>query len=407
MLSGWMKKIFRSERLWLWQLILGWAWVFPLVSLTWGSDFDADGLPDEWEAKHGLRTQGLTPDIVGWWQMDDASQNNVADRTNHHLDGMLHDFASFPFVTGLFSNALEFTDHSYVSFDPINDVLNVTNFTISVWFRGSPTGEKITLARWSDHDANEWELAVNPNGAVQLQFSDSASNTQTVSGGSEALVVTDDQWHHLAGVYDQASSHATVYIDGLAEASITIAHWAPSSVKSFTFGKSPLAAQSPTLHSSSSPTPSPSSFLLDEVRLYNIALSSNEIPQLPATYDDPDGDGLSNLEKYQHETSPLVANTDGNGITNSQELTHGTDSTNPINQNITFYVNNTMGSDGYDGFSPTINNGHGPKRTITKTIEEASNGDTIEIAPGSYSETKFVTTGMKNLTLKPNGLTIF
>ncbi len=403
--TNWMKKIFKLERLWLRQLILGWAWVFPLVSFTWGSDFDADGLQDEWEAKYGLRTQGLTPDIVGWWQMDDTSQNNVADRTNHHLDGMLHDFASFPFVTGLFSNALEFTDHSYVSFNPINDVLNVTNFTISVWFRGSPTGEKITLARWSDHDTNEWELAVNPNGVVQLQFSDSASNTQTVSGGSGALVVTDDQWHHFAGVYDQASSHATVYVDGLAEASTTIAHWAPSSVKSFTFGKLPLAAQSSTLHPSSSLTPSPSSFLLDEVRLYNIALSSNEIPQLPATYDDPDGDG-SNLEKYQRRINPLVTNTDKNKITDSREPTHGTDSTNPASQNITFYVNNTVGSDGYDGFSPTISNGHGPKRTIAGAIEEASNGDTIEIAPGSYSETKLVT-GPKSLTLKPNGLTIF
>ncbi len=45
--------------------------------------------------------------------------------------------------------------------------------------------------------------------------------------------------------------------------------------------------------------------------------------------DDPDGDGLTNLEEYQHGTDPNNPDSDNDGLTDSEEIARGTDPLNP------------------------------------------------------------------------------
>jgi hypothetical protein len=438
------------------------------------ADYDADGLDDDWEATYGFSTNGLPNTnltlsaLVGWWQMDDTSQTNVLDRSTNSLTGTLTNFVAFPFVTGIYSNALDFSTNSLVSFVATNSVLKLTNsFTISVWFWGTNAAEETTLVEWSsatgsasqflrpDSDVtaggwtptilwtniNEevlnstnyirtssetshcevglsdgvdpesggghiirfaaskigsrkfyvglyqgvnqiflsspttgvgivtyscnlnstqahsitdygdlrlrfypyqtsdpgdpglvyiywaemeipgvsqslgWELGVRTNGVAQFRFQDPSGSVQTITGGTNAVNVRDGQWHHIVGVFDAASSNATLYVDGLVEGAVAITNWTPSAASAFSFGFLPPPPNGP--------------FTLDEARLYNVALTSNDVWQLPNTYYDPDGDGLTNLEEYQHGTNPLNPDTDGDGLTDGDEVNiHGTDPTN-------------------------------------------------------------------------------
>ena len=46
---------------------------------------------------------------------------------------------------------------------------------------------------------------------------------------------------------------------------------------------------------------------------------------------DPDHDGLTNLQEYQHNTNPRNADTDGDGMDDRAEIERGTDPTRPDN----------------------------------------------------------------------------
>ena len=110
--------------------------------------------------------------------------------------------------------------------------------------------------------------------------------------------------------------------------------------------------------------------------------------------DDYDLDDLTNLQEYELGTNPTNSNTDGDGVDDGDEVQTGTD---PLIK--TYYVDDAIGSDSYDGLLPDIQEGHGPKKTIQAAIDAYINRNEVVVASGTYS-------GSGNKDLDPGGKAI-
>jgi hypothetical protein len=69
-------------------------------------------------------------------------------------------------------------------------------------------------------------------------------------------------------------------------------------------------------------------------------------------------------------------------------------------QATTYYVNEGVGNNSYDGLSDVVANGDGPKLNVSAAISTATDGSTIQVDTGDYAETVW-DCGANSLTLNP------
>ncbi len=199
--------------------------------------------------------------LVAWWKFDDGSGNIAVDSSGFDREGQL--IGDPNWIDGITGGALDFDgdgDCVDVGKDSAFDIKN--QITVSAWIKVNAFDKDWqTIVAKGDR---AWRLQRNWNKNT-LEF---ACSGLVVPGSDWGQIygnmdVNDGHWHHVAGVYDQEK--ICLYIDGSLDASVA----APGNIR---------VNEEPVYIGENSQMPNRFwNGLIDDVRIYNYALSAGEI----------------------------------------------------------------------------------------------------------------------------------
>jgi len=160
-----------------------------VLCLVWGTITQAKDKPI---------TLDTDPNLAGWWKFDDTSGKTAADSSKHRRKGTLKGGLSFEknSVSGRIGKALKFDGgDGYIEITKYKGVTGTRPRTVAAWCRTTTTrGEIIS---WGSDDygkmftfgfvRNRGRIGVTPNGGYLY------INEET----------DDDAWHHVAAVVEE------------------------------------------------------------------------------------------------------------------------------------------------------------------------------------------------------------
>jgi len=200
--------------------------------------------------------------LVGYWTFDEGTGTVAADSSGEGNDGAFQGTGS-NWTGGRVGNyAAQFNGGNYFE-SPSASSLNfgTSGFSVSFWAKKAATG--------GQHSFIGKNSATNVPGWIIYQHSDGRSLVLLVSDGTGAYDsipyndgINDGAWHHVVGVMDRSGSTLYLYVDGVL-------------VKS---GATSIAGSVSNAHVlDMGYTWGLLDGLLDDVRIYNRALSAAEI----------------------------------------------------------------------------------------------------------------------------------
>jgi hypothetical protein len=217
--------------------------------------------------------------LIGYWPLDEGAGTKIRDISGNNNAGILYNATDTPWGAGKYGGA--------ITFDGLNDMVAVPDaprlqytggdMTISAWIKpdvGETTGGTIISKPWNGSGQYNYWLSYTSNGKIRIHLQGTASYELLTTGA-----VSPGTYHYIVAV---VASDATVkiYIDGVLQASgpDTVSDWTPSSGDSHRS----LCIGSYYCYGDGWAGNTGYSFAgaIDDVRIYNRALSSAEIANL-------------------------------------------------------------------------------------------------------------------------------
>lgn len=186
-------------------------------------------------------------------------------------------------VTGKLGRALSFDGLTHMVSIKHNATLNAFPLTVAAWFKtGSTSGVVGLINKYVANSYNGYNVFIN-NGNVCAWYIKDGSNFVYDGSGCTFNIpgFNDNTWHHVAYVVD--SSGGKLYLDGIQKG--TTRPWTgvaggPTTLQDVRLGHYPGAFGGAEYFSG----------LLDEVRIYNAALTASQIGALVAAANQPPAD---------------------------------------------------------------------------------------------------------------------
>jgi hypothetical protein len=217
------------------------------------------------------------PDPVGHWTFDEGSGETTADVSGNGNDGQIWSDGVFwsddtPLGTG---HSLEFSGKLggvYIG-DP--DTLKIIgDITLAAWIKTDTATENWQNIVVKGHGVGENVLRVDGNGHPTQIWCGSYDNADHMA---KSWDLTDElnRWTHAVGTYSSADGLWTLYLDGVWNSSTEDATGAVSADRGWAIG-----ARAPDPSNVMFPTERHFEGLIDDVRIYNVALTDVQVTDL-------------------------------------------------------------------------------------------------------------------------------
>ncbi len=208
--------------------------------------------------------------LVAHWPMDESGGNIIVDRMGSGSDGMLINMEDGDFMPGQLRNGLEFDGvDEYANIGATPGIVISNEITVSAWVRSYSDGYGVIISRHMSGD-HGWMLSRTPNND-SFEWRISTDGNNWFGGTTSDNSFETNQWYHVSASYD--GDVMRVFIDGVED----------------TGGMFPFNV-SGVMHKSDAPLQIARdefngdnfSFhgMLDDIRMYDIALSATEAQNL-------------------------------------------------------------------------------------------------------------------------------
>jgi len=215
-----------------------------------------------WSA--GAFDAGPQPELVGWWTFDEGAGTTAFDASGNGNDGILNGDPEW--VEGIYGGAIAFDgDGDFVDCGADDSLVIRDEITVACWIKVAAftrTWEAI-IAMGDD----SYRMSRGPGTGDSIHF-----GCNGPSGGNldATTVVTTDTWRHVVLVYDGVNKY--VYIDGVEDA--RVASTGQINISSYNLHIGQNSQQGNRFLEG----------LVDEVRIYNRALTPDEVQIIMAGY---------------------------------------------------------------------------------------------------------------------------
>jgi hypothetical protein len=211
--------------------------------------------------------------LASEWLLDEGTGTVARDTSGNGLDGELGAGAAAPrWVFGLDGLALRFDGDDEVRM-PDSTGLEPPRLTVEAWVRsaGTPGTFRYVVSKGATGcSTSSYGIYTGSTGG--LAFYVNGPSGYVVSAQAPAAAVWDGRWHHAVGTYDGVT--VRVFVDG---AEIGSGRPAPSSIA---YG---LPSKNLRLGTYRGDCDLPFTGEIDVVRIWNLALTRDEVAQAPET----------------------------------------------------------------------------------------------------------------------------
>jgi len=230
-----------------------------------------------------LRTNWYSYGLVGWWKLDETSGLTAADSSGSGNDGTLTNMAGNEWIDGILNGALGLDGYNDYVQTTSNESKTSTDFTWACWFKADTTigihhliwEGKATENGWGGSAANTHEAHINIGVPLQSNFVGCfyGTNESAAAPGViriETAFSDTTNWHHVAFVVTDADSSPSgeLFLDGVSVGTDT--------------GNQTGRTDWDTNLKIARPGANERYFdgTIDDVRIYNFALSTEEVDEL-------------------------------------------------------------------------------------------------------------------------------